>query len=69
MIFLKKIHENMIFSVYLVKMLFLFPLYTMLSFCRKSKDVFSPKNILEDDIFGIIEKIKDDKRIYSVKYA
>ena len=50
-------------------MLFLFPLYTMLSFCRKSKDVFSPKNILEDDIFGIIEKIKDDKRIYSVKYA
>ena len=34
----QKIHGNMIFSVYLVKMVFLFPVNTTLPFCHKSKD-------------------------------
>ena len=81
---IKKIHRNMIFSVYSVKMVFLFPINMILPFCQKNKDDLLPKNILTDDISGIIEKNdihpikhgispnrnnKDDKKAYSVKYA
>ena len=56
----------------------------VLPFCQKSKYDLLPKNTLKDDISGIIEKddthprkygissdrkIKDDKNVYSVKYA
>ena len=34
----QKIHVNMTFSVYSVKMVFLFPTNMILPFCRKSKD-------------------------------
>ena len=74
----------MIFSVYPVKMMFLFPTNMILPLWQKNKDNFLPKNTLTDDISGIIEKddihstkysiftdrkIKDDKKIYSVKYS
>ena len=37
MIFLKKIQENMIFSVYPVKTAFIFPTNMILPFCQKKK--------------------------------
>ena len=55
-IFLKKIHGNMMFSVYSVKMVFLFPTIMKLRFCQKSKDDFLLKNTLNDGISGITEK-------------
>ena len=73
-IFLKTIHDgNMIFSVYLVKMVFLFPANIILPFCQKSKDGLLPKNtfpvslkkmifILENMIFLLIEKLKMIKK-------
>ena len=48
------IHGNIIFSVYLVKMVFLFPTNMTLHFCQKSKDHIFPENALKDDISGII---------------
>ena len=51
----QKIHGNMIFSVYSVKMVFFFPANMILPFCQKSKDNLFPKNALKDDITGIIE--------------
>ena len=74
----------MIFSVYSVKMLFLFATNTMLLFCQKSKHDLLTKKRIEDDIsillkksdihprtYGISSerKIKEDQRVYSVKYA
>ena len=65
-------------------MVFHFPVYMILLFCQKSKDDLLRKNILKDDISGIIEKddiyprkygtssdrkIKDDKKVYSFKYT
>ena len=65
-------------------MVFISPINMILPFCQKSKDNLLPKNILKDGISGIIEKddvhprkynsfsgrkIKNDKKIYSVKYA
>ena len=75
MIFLKNIHGNMAFSVYLVKMVLLFHIY-------KYDITFLSQKERWDDISGIIEKddthprkygassnkkIKDDKKVYSVK--
>ena len=65
MIFFKKIHGNMIFSAYSVKLVFHFPTNMILHFCQKSKDDFFPKNALKDDNSSIIEK--DD--IYPRKYG
>ena len=74
----------MIFSVYLVNIVFLFPTKTILLFCQKSKDDLLPINTFKYNIPGIIvkddnhprkygisfdRKIKDDKEVYSVKYA
>ena len=78
MIFLKNIHGNMMFSLHSTKMVFVFPTGMILHFFQKSKDDLFPK------ISGIIEKydihprkcgissdrkIKDDKKVYLVKYA
>ena len=75
MIFLKNIHGNMAFSVYLVKMVLLSHIY-------KYDITFLSQKERWDDISGIIEKddthprkygassnkkIKDDKKVYSVK--
>ena len=57
--FSQKIHRNMISSVYLVKMIFIFPTNMMLPFCQKAKMIFSQKKHTFD-ISGIIEK--DDNR-------
>ena len=48
-----KILGNMIFSIYLVKMVLLFPANMIL---KKAKMIFSRKSVLKDDISGIIEK-------------
>ena len=56
MIFLKKLHGNMIFSVYAVEMVFLFPNDITLPFCQNSKGNLLQKNTLKDEISGIIEK-------------
>ena len=52
----QKIHGNMMFSVYSVKMKFLFPKNMKLLFCQKSKDDLLPKNTLKGDIYGVTEK-------------
>ena len=71
---------NMIFSVYLVKVVFLFPT-KVLPFCRKSKDDHLPKNtlviflvslknmvfILENMAFLLIEKLKIIKKFTFMK--
>ena len=64
--------------------MFLFPKKTILPFCKKSKDDLLPKNTFKYNIPGIIakddiharkygissdRKVKDDKEVYSVKYA
>ena len=75
----------MIFLVYLVTIVFIFPANMILPFCqKKSKDDLLPKNAHKDDISGIIEKdnihprrhgissdkrTNDDKKVYSVKCA
>ena len=81
--FLKKIHGN-IFHLYPVKMVFPFPTNMILPFCQESKVDLLPKNTLNDDISGLIEKgdihptkygvsfgrkITDDEKVYSVKYV
>ena len=52
----QKIHGNMMFSVYSVKMAFLFPTNMKLPFCQKSKDDLLWKDTFEDGIFAITEK-------------
>ena len=52
----QKIHENIMFSVCSVKMVFLFPTNMKIPFCQKSKDGLFPKNAPKDDISGINEK-------------
>ena len=52
----QKIHENMMFSVCLIKMVFLFPTNVKLPLCQKSKDDLFPKNAPKDDIPNITEK-------------
>ena len=76
-------HGNVKFSVYLAKLVFFLPTNILLPFCRKNKDDL-PKNALKDDTSCIIEKdathprkysissdrkIKDDEKVYSVKFA
>ena len=76
-------HGNVKFSVYLAKLVFLLPTNILLPFCRKNKDGLL-KNARKDDISCIFEKyaihprkysissdrkIKDDKKVYSVKYG
>ena len=78
----QKIDRNMTFSVYSVKMVFLFSTNMILPFCQKAKMIFSQKNTLKDDIFvyhlkdGIYpsklslssdRKIKVDKKFYFYK--
>ena len=46
----------MVFSVYSVKVVFLFPTNMKLHFCQKSKDYLLPKNILKNGICGITKK-------------
>ena len=46
----------MVFSVYSVKMVFLFPTNMILLFCQKGTMIFSRKNSLQNDISGITEK-------------
>ena len=46
----------MMFSICLVKMVFLFPTNIKLPFCQKSKDDLFPKNTPKDGISGITEK-------------
>ena len=65
-------------------MVFPFPTNMILPFCQESKVDLLPKNTLKDDISGLIEKdnidpakygysvgrkIKDDEKVYSVKYV
>ena len=75
-----KKNGNMIFSVYLVKMVFHFTTNMILSFCQKSKDDLFPKIRLKMTfekgnvhprkyVFSSDRKIKDDKKVYSVKYT
>ena len=75
-----KKNGNMIFSVYLVKMVFHFTTNMILSFCQKSKDDLFPKIRLKMTfekgnvhprkyVFSSDWKIKDDKKVYSVKYT
>ena len=52
----QKIPGNMMFSVYSVKMVFLFPTNIKLSSCQKSKDDLLPKSTHKDDISDITEK-------------
>ena len=52
----QKMHGNMMFSVCLVKMVFLFSTNMKLPFCQKCKDDLFPKNTPKDDISPIIER-------------
>ena len=61
----QKVDRNMTFSVYSVKMVFLFPTNMILPFCQKAKMIFSQKNTLKDDIF--VYHLKDD--IYPSKLS
>ena len=45
--FSQKNHENMLFSIYLVKTVFLFLRNMKLPFCQKDKDDFLPKKYTE----------------------
>ena len=61
----QKVHGNMIFSVYLIKTLFLFLANMILPFCQNKKMILSKKRRLKDDISCIIEK----PDIHSRKYV
>ena len=56
----------MIFSVYMVKIIFLFDTNMILPFCQKNKDDLLPENTLKDDISGIIEKDESHPRKYGI---
>ena len=62
----QKIQGNMMFSVYPVKMVFLFPTNIKLPFYQQSKDYLFPKNTLKDDISSITEKDDIHPRKYDV---
>ena len=51
--FSKKVHGNTMFSVYSVKMVFLFPTNMKLPFCQKSKDYLLPRNTNKNGISDI----------------
>ena len=60
----QKIHGNMVFSVYSIKMVFLFPTNMILPsffFSRKKKT-------LKDDISGIIEEVDIHPRKYCMVF-
>ena len=64
----------MIFSVYLVKMTFIFPSYMILPFCHKSKDDLLPKKCTKmtcpislKKVIFIIEYMNTIYRIYDRK--
>ena len=60
----QKIHGNMIFSVYSIKMVFLFPTNMILpSFFFSGK-----KKALKDDISGIIEEVDIHRRQYCMEF-
>ena len=79
----QKMHGNMTFSVYSIKMVFLFPTNMLLSFCQKSKDNLLPKKIylgmtfpvslkkmifiLENVVFLLIGKLKMIKKFSFIK--
>ena len=75
----QKIHGNLIFSVYSVKMVFHFSTNMILPFCQKSKDAkldlkmtfpVSLKKmilILENKVFLLIEKLKTIKKFTFIK--
>ena len=62
----QNIHGNRIFSLYPVKMAFLFLTNMILSSCKKAKMIFSWKNTLKNDISSIIEKENIDPRISGI---
>ena len=65
----QKIRENMIFSLFSVKMIFVFPTNIILHFCQKSKDVlFRKKKTVKSYIPGIIEKDDIHPRKYSISF-
>ena len=55
----EKVHEKMIFFVYSVEIVFLFPTYFTL-------DDLLQKKTLKDEIFGIIEKYDIHPRKYGI---
>ena len=55
--FLKKIHGNMIFTVYFVKIVYLFPANMIWPFYQKSKDDLLPKDTLRDDFLQYYWKL------------
>ena len=63
----KKIRGNM-FSIYLVKMVFLFPTNEILPFCQKNVPLKKMIFILKNIVFLLTDG-KDVKKVYSVKYA
>ena len=79
----QKIHGIMMFSLYLVKMLFLFPGNMILPFCQKKQKGSSPEKILlkmiflvflkkiililQNMVFLLIEKLKMIKKVYFYK--
>ena len=52
----RNVHGKMIFSIYSVKILFLFTTNMILPFCQKSQDGFLLKHTLKDDIFASLKK-------------
>ena len=52
----QKVHGNMMFSVFSVKIVFIFPTNMKLLFCQKSKDDHLDKNPSKDGISNITEK-------------
>ena len=52
----QKVHGNMMFSVFSVKIVFIFPTNMKLLFCQKSKDDLFAKNPSKDGISDITEK-------------
>ena len=62
----QKIYGNMIYSVYSLKMVFLFLKNTIYLSVKKAKMIFSIKNTLKDDICGITEKDDIHPRKYCI---
>ena len=56
------------FSIYLVKMVFLFPTNEILPFCQKNVSLKKMIFILKNIVFLLTDG-KDGKKVYSVKYA
>ena len=62
----QKIHGNMIFLVYSVKIVFLFPTKMKLLLCQKSKDYLLSKNALKNGTSGITKKGDAHPRKYYI---